>query len=108
MKYYNSIIADKLACITEIQSTYRLIDAAKKENRDPSEHLEVLEKLKASLELLNIRILTYKLNVLASGSPPDPTEPGLGETFFSPEADFQDESADGLAGNLNHEPPGNA
>ena len=94
MKYYNSLVAKKLACICEIQRTFQLIDTAKKDNQDPSEHLEMLEKLKATLESLNVRILSHQVNVLASGSPPDWPEPGPAAPSPPSESDFQDEAAD--------------
>ena len=62
MTYYNTLVAEKLKTISEIQSTNKLIDANKKAGEDFAVHLEKLTHLKIELELLNAQILSVQLN----------------------------------------------
>lgn len=62
MTYYNTLVADKLKTISEIQRTNNLIDAHKVAGKDVSNLLETLGTLKADLELLNAEILGIQLS----------------------------------------------
>lgn len=74
MTYYNSLVAEKLKIISEIQRINKQIDAHKKDKTDHSEQLEKAEQLKTQLEMINSQILSYTLNPNADQAPEDTAE----------------------------------
>ena len=73
MTYYNSLVAEKLKALSEIQRINKQIDAHKKDKTDHSEQLEKIDQLKTQLEMINSQILSYTLNPKADLAPEDTT-----------------------------------
>ena len=71
MTYYNSLVAEKLKAISEIQRINKQIDAHKTDKTDYSDQLAKLEQLKTQLEQINSQILSYTLNPSADLTPAD-------------------------------------
>lgn len=61
MNYYNSLVAEKLKIISEIQRLNKMIDAGKQDGQDSSNYLEKLELMRTELELINVLILSHQL-----------------------------------------------
>lgn len=61
MKNYDTLISEKLKCISHIEKLSMQIDQDKNEGADMLKQLEKMENLKAKLDTLNIQLLEYKL-----------------------------------------------
>lgn len=61
MNYYNSLVAEKLKIISEIQRLNKMIDAGKQGGQDTSSYMEKLELMRTELELINVLILSHQL-----------------------------------------------
>lgn len=100
MTYYNSLVAEKLKTLSEIQRINKQIDSHKKDKKGYSEQLEKIEQLKVQLELINSQILSYTLKTATEPSPPDVPE-DFPDVLSAPESTIEN-----IQENLNNDSAG--